>query len=223
MRVSGSPGISIFLAPSARWTICAMLFFATSINYIYRQVLGILAPTLQHSIGRTQAQYGYIVAAFQIAYALGLVAAGRMVDRLGCRIGHALLMGAWSLASMGHALAHALCRPRILFVDRRGIVGSCGRGAPWMVSKFVYCRFRYVPKDSRWDSRGHWGNGRGARRSVVLIEHGMGFAVNAQLYSAFCVDRLGIFGGLVASATSRARFAPALNRFDRESAEKLSA
>lgn len=105
MRVSGSPGISIFPAPSARWTICAMLFFATSINYIDRQVLGILAPTLQHSIGWTEAQYGYIVAAFQVAYALGLVAAGRMVDRLGCRIGYALLMGAWSLASMGHALA----------------------------------------------------------------------------------------------------------------------
>jgi ACS family hexuronate transporter-like MFS transporter len=88
-----------------RWTICAMLFFATSINYLDRQVLGLLAPTLQHSIGWTEAQYGYIVGAFQAAYAIGLVAAGRMVDRLGCRIGFALIMGFWSLASMGHALA----------------------------------------------------------------------------------------------------------------------
>jgi MFS transporter, ACS family, hexuronate transporter len=88
-----------------RWTICAMLFFATSINYVDRQVLGLLAPTLQHSIGWTEAQYGYIVGAFQAAYALGLVAAGRMVDRLGSRIGFALIMGFWSLASMGHALA----------------------------------------------------------------------------------------------------------------------
>jgi len=88
-----------------RWTICAMLFFATSINYVDRQVLGLLAPTLQHSIGWTEAQYGYIVGAFQLAYAIGLVAAGRMVDRIGCRIGFALIMGFWSLASMGHALA----------------------------------------------------------------------------------------------------------------------
>jgi MFS transporter, ACS family, hexuronate transporter len=65
-----------------RWTICAMLFFATSINYVDRQVLGLLAPTLQHSIGWTEAQYGYIVGAFQLAYAIGLVAAGRMVDRI---------------------------------------------------------------------------------------------------------------------------------------------
>ena len=120
-------------------------------------------------------------------------------------------------------LAHVLCRPRILFVDRRGIVGSCGRGAPGMVSKFVYYRFRHVPKDSCWDSGGHWGNGGGARRSLILVEHGMGFAINAQLYSAFCVDRLGIFGGLVAPATPRAGFAPAFNRFDRKRAENLIA
>ena len=82
-----------------------MLFFATSINYLDRQVLGILAPTLQHSIGWTEAQYGYIVGAFQFAYAIGLVVAGRMVDRLGSRVGFALIMGFWSLASMAHALA----------------------------------------------------------------------------------------------------------------------
>jgi MFS transporter, ACS family, hexuronate transporter len=98
-------GATEFPLTRVRWTICAMLFFATSINYVDRQVLGLLAPTLQHSIGWTEAQYGYIVGGFQAAYAIGLVAAGRMVDRLGCRIGFALIMGFWSLASMGHALA----------------------------------------------------------------------------------------------------------------------
>ena len=82
-----------------------MLFFAASINYLDRQVLGLLAGTLQHSIGWTEAQYGYIVGAFQLAYAIGLVIAGRMIDKLGCRIGYAIVMAFWSVASMAHALA----------------------------------------------------------------------------------------------------------------------
>jgi ACS family hexuronate transporter-like MFS transporter len=88
-----------------RWTVCAMLFFATSINYMDRQVLGILAPILQHSIGWTEQQYSYIVIAFQVAYAFGLVAAGRLIDRIGTRFGYALIMGIWSLATMAHSLA----------------------------------------------------------------------------------------------------------------------
>lgn len=92
---------------NVRWTICALLFFATSINYMDRQVLSILAPTLQHSIGWTEAQYGYIVGAFQAAYAIGLILAGYVVDKLGSRIGYAVVMGIWSLAAMGHALARS--------------------------------------------------------------------------------------------------------------------
>jgi ACS family hexuronate transporter-like MFS transporter len=82
-----------------------MLFAATSINYMDRQVIAILKPTLEHSIGLTEIQYGYIVDAFQIAYAVGLVAGGRLMDRLGTRIGYLLVMAFWSLAAMGHALA----------------------------------------------------------------------------------------------------------------------
>jgi ACS family hexuronate transporter-like MFS transporter len=88
-----------------RWTVCAMLFVATSINYMDRQVIAILKPTLEHSIGMTEVSYGYIVDAFQIAYAIGLLAAGRLIDRLGARIGYMLVMAVWSLSSMGHALA----------------------------------------------------------------------------------------------------------------------
>jgi ACS family hexuronate transporter-like MFS transporter len=88
-----------------RWTICAMLFVATSINYMDRQVIGLLKPTLQQSIGLTEVNYGYIIAAFQLAYAIGLIAAGRLVDRLGSRIGYPLFMGVWSLATIAHALA----------------------------------------------------------------------------------------------------------------------
>ncbi len=88
-----------------RWTICAMLFFATSINYMDRQVIALLKPTLEHTIGLTEISYGYIVDAFQLAYAVGLLVAGRVVDKIGTRIGYILIMGVWSLSAMGHALA----------------------------------------------------------------------------------------------------------------------
>lgn len=88
-----------------RWTICAMLFFATSINYMDRQVIAILKPTLHHAIGLTEVNYGYIVFAFQLAYAIGVLGAGKLIDKLGTRIGYCLFMAIWSLSAMGHALA----------------------------------------------------------------------------------------------------------------------
>ena len=88
-----------------RWTICALLFFATTINYMDRQVLGILAPTLQREIGWSEAQYGAIISWFSTAYALGFLVAGRIMDRLGVRTGFALAIVTWSLAAMSHALA----------------------------------------------------------------------------------------------------------------------
>jgi ACS family hexuronate transporter-like MFS transporter len=91
-----------------RWTICAMLFVATSINYMDRQVLAILKPTLVQSIGMTEVGYGHITAAFMVAYAVGLVAAGRFVDRVGTRIGYIVIMALWSLSAMGHALANTV-------------------------------------------------------------------------------------------------------------------
>jgi ACS family hexuronate transporter-like MFS transporter len=88
-----------------RWVVCALLFFATTVNYIDRQVLGILAPELQRTIGWSEAEYGYIVTAFQAAYALGLLAAGRLLDRIGTKLGYAAALIFWSLAAMAHALA----------------------------------------------------------------------------------------------------------------------
>jgi Sugar phosphate permease len=88
-----------------RWRVCAMLLAATTINYIDRQVLGVLAPFLQDEIGWNEIEYGYIVMAFQAAYAIGLLCAGAVIDRFGTRIGYALAIGIWSLAAMGHALA----------------------------------------------------------------------------------------------------------------------
>ncbi|HEX7286104.1 MAG TPA: MFS transporter [Candidatus Angelobacter sp.] len=88
-----------------RWTICALLFFGTTMNYVDRQVLGLLAPELQTKIGWTEVQYGYIVTAFQASYALGLLLMGRLIDLIGTRIGYALSIGIWSFAAAAHALA----------------------------------------------------------------------------------------------------------------------
>ena len=88
-----------------RWTICSLLFAATTINYIDRQVLGILAPDLQRAIGWSEVEYGYIVVAFQAAYALGLPLFGRFIDRYGTKLGYTISILGWSIAAMGHALA----------------------------------------------------------------------------------------------------------------------
>lgn len=88
-----------------RWIVCTLLLFATTINYIDRQVLGILAPTLQKEIGWTEVQYGYIVTSFQAAYAIGLLVVGRVLDVIGTKLGFAFAIVFWSLAAMAHAFA----------------------------------------------------------------------------------------------------------------------
>lgn len=87
-----------------RWTICALLFFATTVNYADRQILGILAPVLQREIGWSEAQYGIIVTAFQMAYAAGLIGVGRFIDAVGTRLGYALALAWWSCSAMAHGL-----------------------------------------------------------------------------------------------------------------------
>src|SRR5437868_9239349 len=88
-----------------RWVICALLFFAATINYIDRQVIAVLKPTLQTQIGWTEVGYSWIVFSFQAAYAIGLLGVGRLMDRIGTRKGFSLAMSFWSAAAMAHALA----------------------------------------------------------------------------------------------------------------------
>src|SRR5687768_9262330 len=88
-----------------RWVICALLFFAATVNYIDRQVLGILKPTLQGDFGWQETDYGWIVFSFQTAYALGLLVVGRLMDRFGTKKGFAYSITLWSLAAMAHAWA----------------------------------------------------------------------------------------------------------------------
>lgn len=91
-----------------RWTICALLFAATTINYMDRQILGLLAPTLQQEIGWSEREYGDIVTAFQAAYAIGLLVFGRAIDTRGTRHVYAFSVGLWSIAAAGHALARSV-------------------------------------------------------------------------------------------------------------------
>lgn len=86
-----------------RWILCALLFLATTTNYMDRQVLGILAPVLEKDLHWTEESYGNMVAAFTFAYALAYLLSGRIVDRLGTRTGYGLFVGVWSLSSLAHA------------------------------------------------------------------------------------------------------------------------
>jgi MFS transporter, ACS family, hexuronate transporter len=107
------PAATRFDAPIAgtrlgrwRWVICALLFFCTTINYIDRQVLGILAPDLQREIGWSELDYGRIVIAFQVSYAVMMLVWGGILDRIGTKLGLAIAVAWWSVAGMGTALAN---------------------------------------------------------------------------------------------------------------------
>src|SRR5258707_15069281 len=97
-----------FLKGRFRWVICGLLFLGVTKNYMDRQVLGVLKGPLQHEFGWNDIGYGHLVFAFQAAYALGMILMGRLIDRLGTRVGYAVAMVFWSLASMGHAMANSL-------------------------------------------------------------------------------------------------------------------
>lgn len=94
-----------------RWTICGLLFYATTLNYMDRQALALLKPTLQdpvRGIGMTEMQFAAIVSIFSAAYALGQLLAGSLIDRVGTRIGYALALSLWTVAAMSHSL---VCYP----------------------------------------------------------------------------------------------------------------
>src|SRR5271163_2226936 len=108
MPVEAAPTPVSSTAGYFRWVICTLLLFGTTKNYMDRNVLGVLNKTLQHDLGWTEIDYSNLVIAFQAAYALGLVIIGRVIDKLGTRLGYALAMIFWSLASMGTALGNSL-------------------------------------------------------------------------------------------------------------------
>jgi MFS transporter, ACS family, hexuronate transporter len=88
-----------------RWVICALLFFATTINYVDRAILGVLQPLLRTEIGWTNQIYSLISAAFTLAYAIGFLSAGWIIDKVGTRIGYTIYLAVWSMAASAHAFA----------------------------------------------------------------------------------------------------------------------
>jgi ACS family hexuronate transporter-like MFS transporter len=118
-----------------RWIICGLLFLAATINYIDRQVIGILKPTLAGEFGWSELDYADIVFAFQLAYAVGFIFAGRFMDRVGTRVGFTVAIVIWSLAAIGHAEAAA-------FGPFAGAVLSMlGLGYSTSVAGFMFMRF----------------------------------------------------------------------------------
>jgi ACS family hexuronate transporter-like MFS transporter len=107
-----------------RWIICTVLLLGVMKNYMDRQVIGVLKTTLQHDLGWSEIDYGNLVFAFQAAYALGMVVVGRFIDRVGTRLGYALAMASWSLASIASGFASSFTG----FVAARFALGFCESG-----------------------------------------------------------------------------------------------
>lgn len=102
-----------------RWRVVALLFFATTINYLDRQVIGLLKPTLEAEFSWTESDYSRIVMAFQAAYALSLLAFGGLIDRIGTKLGYAVSIVVWSVAAMIHAVAGST----LAFAGARALLG----------------------------------------------------------------------------------------------------
>src|SRR3984893_3700037 len=125
-----------------RWFICALLLFGATKNYMDRQVLGVLKTTLQHDLGWNEIDYSNVVFAFQFAYAVGMLAMGNLIDRLGTRRGYSVAMLFWSLASMAHGIANSL----VSFIVVRSALGF---GEAGVFPASVKCVAEWFPKKER--------------------------------------------------------------------------
>lgn len=125
--------------------ICSMLVFATTVNYMDRQILGLLAPMLQKDIGWTQIEYSWLVNAFTIAYGVGTLVCGRIIDKLGTRISYAIAMVVWSAAAMLHAVVGTV----VGFMIVRVILGL-GEAANFPAAMKVISDWFPKKKSARW-------------------------------------------------------------------------
>src|ERR1700719_4262221 len=150
------------LAGRFRWVICGLLFLGVTKNYMDRQVLGVLKSPLQHEFGWNEIDYGNLVFYFQAAYALGMIFVGRLIDRLGTRIGYAVTMVFWSLASMGHALAFSLAS----FGAARFALGF---GEAGVFPASIKCVSEWFPKKERALATGIFNAGTSAGAIITPL------------------------------------------------------
>ena len=119
-----------------RWGICALLFFVITINYVDRQVIGVLKPVIEQDLGWSEVDYGNIVTAFQFSYGIGLLVVGKWLDRVGTRKGLAIAIALWSVAAMFHAfarnvLAFILARMALGIAESAAYPGAVKSVAEW--------------------------------------------------------------------------------------------
>ena len=156
-----------------RWTICALIFFATTINYLDRAVISLLKPDLEKEFSWTESDYSNIVIAFQLCYAIGLLFAGRLIDKVGTKIGYAVSIFAWSIA----AICHALVNSTFGFGVARGFLGITEAGNFPSAIKTVA---EWFPKKERAFATGIFNSGTNigavvAPLTVPLIAAKMGW------------------------------------------------
>ena len=124
---------------NVRWWVCGLLFTATAINYIDRQVIGILKPTLQGEFGFDERDYAAIVFSFQAAYTIGLLLSGRLMDRVGVRRGLSIVVLLWSIGAVLHAVAGVFSWLRVptFTIDPPAVVMLGGAAAGFAVARIV--------------------------------------------------------------------------------------
>jgi ACS family hexuronate transporter-like MFS transporter len=127
-------------AGRVRWIICGLLFFAATVNYMDRQVIGLLKPTLQGQLGWTEIGYSNIILAFTMAYGIGSLVVGKLIDRLGTRTGFSLAVLFWSISAMAHAAAgsifqFAVARFSLGIGEAGSFPGSIKAVAEWFPKK----------------------------------------------------------------------------------------
>jgi ACS family hexuronate transporter-like MFS transporter len=120
-----------------RWTICSLLFFATTVNYLDRQVLSLLKPTLEEIFGWSNTDYANIAAVFQFAYAISMLFAGRWIDKLGTKSGYAWAIVIWSLGAMIHAWAVPIGQGALVVSGLLGLGALSVSVVGFMVSRAV--------------------------------------------------------------------------------------
>lgn len=147
-----------------RWTICALVFFATTVNYLDRQVLSLLKDTLEVQFSWSDTDYANIVSVFQFVYAISMLFAGRLVDWLGTKLGYAWSLIIWSVAAMSHALARSTGG----FMFSRALLGF---GESGNFPSAIKTTAEWFPKKERALSTGIWNSGAnvGAILAPLLV------------------------------------------------------